>query len=115
MSEQSHTSEVKVIRGGSTSSSRPRLLTWGEAVAEIAKATGRELTYRSVPARAYGERLLGFGVPPEEVDWLVGLFEELLDGRNAHLSDGVRQVLGREPRDFTDYAHQTAAEGVWKG
>ncbi|MFJ9862754.1 NmrA family NAD(P)-binding protein [Streptomyces sp. NPDC101165] len=94
--------------------SGPRLLTFGEAVAEIAAATGRQLSYRTVPAREYGERLAGFGVPPEEVDFLVGLFESLLDGRNAHLSDGVRQVLGREPRDFADFVRETVTAGTWK-
>ena len=95
--------------------SGPRLLTFGEAVAEIAEATGRELTYRAVSARAYGERLAGFGVPEREAGALVEAFEQLLDGRNAYLSDGVREVLGREPRDFTDFAREVAAAGTWKG
>lgn len=93
--------------------SGPRLLTFGEAVAEIAAQAGRELTYRAVPAREYGERLARFGVPPEEAGFLVELFGSLLDGRNAHLSDGVRQVLGREPRDFTEFAKEAAAAGAW--
>lgn len=67
-----------------------------------------------MPARRYGERLAGFGVPPQEVAFLVELFESLLDGRNAHLSDGVRRVLGREPRDFADFAREAAGAGVWK-
>jgi uncharacterized protein YbjT (DUF2867 family) len=92
----------------------PRLLTWGEAIAEISKATGRELTYRPVPARRYREHLTGFGVPPEEADFLVELFEELLDGHNAHLSDGVRGVLGRAPRDFADFAREAAGAGSWE-
>ncbi|MEV5843866.1 NmrA family NAD(P)-binding protein [Streptomyces sp. NPDC051985] len=94
--------------------SGPRLLTFGEAVAEIAAATGRELSYRAVTAREYGANLAAFGVPEPEVEFLVELFESLLDGRNAYLSDGVREVLGREPRDFGDFARETAATGVWK-
>ena len=43
------------------------------------------------------------------------LFTEVLDGRNAHLADGVQRALGREPRDFRDYARATAATGVWGG
>ena len=35
------------------------------------------------------------------------------DGRNAHVRDGVRRALGREPRDFADYARATAASGAW--
>ncbi|MET8410902.1 NAD(P)H-binding protein [Streptomyces sp. NPDC005195] len=94
--------------------SGPRLLSFREAVAEIAGATGGELVYVPVTAREYGESLAGFGVPPEEAEFLVGLFGSLLDGRNARLSDGVRQVLGREPRDFTDFAREAAAAGAWK-
>ncbi|MFJ9154011.1 SDR family oxidoreductase [Streptomyces sp. NPDC102270] len=93
--------------------SGPRLLSFGEAVAEIAKATGRELSYRAVSPRAYGENLLGFGVPAREVEALVEAFAQLLDGRNAYLSQGVREVLGREPRDFAQFARQAAATGTW--
>lgn len=100
--------------GQTVTVSGPRLLTFGEAVAEIARATGRELTYRAVSAKEYGERLAGFGVPEAEVGALVEAFEQLLDGRNAYLSDGVRQVLGRAPRDFTEFARDAAAAGTWK-
>ncbi len=93
--------------------SGPRLLTFGEAVAEIAKATGRALTYRYVPPREYGANLAGFGVPEQEAAFLVELFGTLLDGRNARLSDGVREVLGREPRDFGRFVREGAGAGVW--
>ncbi|MFE9763612.1 NAD(P)H-binding protein [Streptomyces sp. NPDC005808] len=91
-----------------------RLLTFREAVAEISAATGSELRYVPVTARQYGDTLAGFGMPPEEVDLLVEVFEGLLDGRNAHLSNGVQQVLGRQPRDFTDFVREAAAAGTWK-
>ncbi|MFE6522516.1 NAD(P)H-binding protein [Streptomyces sp. NPDC057794] len=91
-----------------------RLLTFGEAVAEIAAATGRPLAYRSVATRDYGEALAAFGVPPREAEALTGIFGTLLDGRNAHLSDGVREVLGRAPRDFSGFVREAAAAGTWK-
>jgi hypothetical protein len=47
------------------------------------------------------------------VDLLTYLFSEVLDGRNARLADGVQRALGREPRDFADYARDAAARGVW--
>ena len=43
------------------------------------------------------------------------LFTEVLDGRNASLGDGVQRALGREPRDFRDFARDAAARGVWAG
>ncbi|GAA3293957.1 NAD(P)H-binding protein [Streptomyces cinereospinus] len=93
--------------------SGPRLLTFGAAVAEIARATGRELAYRPVPAAEYGARLVRSGEPPEAAELLVEVFETLLDGRNAHLSDGVQRVLGRPPRDFAEFAAEAAAAGAW--
>lgn len=51
---------------------------------------------------------------PEDVIALTRyLFETVLDGRNAHVTDGVERALGRAPRDFTDYVRATAATGVW--
>jgi hypothetical protein len=41
------------------------------------------------------------------------LFTVVLDGRNARLADGVERALGREPRDFADFARAAAASGVW--
>ncbi len=52
---------------------------------------------------------------PEYLWLLTDLFTEVLDGRNARPTDGVRRALGREPRDFTRYARATAASGVWGG
>jgi hypothetical protein len=33
-------------------------------------------------------------VPAEEVEFLVELFESLLDGRNSYLSEGVQECTG---------------------
>jgi uncharacterized protein YbjT (DUF2867 family) len=91
----------------------PRLLTFAEAVEEIAKAVGRNIRYVQVSADQYASALAETELPPEFV-WLVNyLFTTVLDGRNAHLSDGVQRALGREPRDFTNYARAAAAAGVW--
>ncbi len=92
----------------------PRLLSWREAVAEISAAAGRTLTYTPVRTRAYGEALTGFGVPPEEAELLIEVFDTLMDGRNAHVTHDVREVLGREPRDFADFAREAAAAGTWQ-
>ena len=41
------------------------------------------------------------------------LFGEVLDGRNAYVTDGVQRAIGREPRDFADFAREAAAAGVF--
>ncbi|MGH9214274.1 MAG: NAD(P)H-binding protein [Acidimicrobiales bacterium] len=90
----------------------PRLLTFGEAVAEIAKATGRQISYVPISVEEYAAGAAEHNVPEEFVDFLTYLFSEVL-GNNAYLTDGVQRALGREPRDFADYARATAATGVW--
>ncbi|RWG98613.1 MAG: hypothetical protein EOQ73_23660 [Mesorhizobium sp.] len=51
---------------------------------------------------------------PPEFAWLLNeLFTEVLDGRNESLTDGVQRALGRRPKDFSAYATETAASGVW--
>jgi uncharacterized protein YbjT (DUF2867 family) len=90
----------------------PRLLTFADAVAEIGAAAGRKLNYVPISAAEY-ESMLAQYAPPEFANWLSALFTEVLDGRNAHLNDGVQRALGRPPRDFADYARAAAATGVW--
>lgn len=90
----------------------PRLLTFAEAVAEIAEAAGRPVRLVPVDIEAYRADLAAAGVPADMVELLTYLFTELLDGRNACLADGVERILGRPPRDFRVYAEQAA--GVWR-
>jgi uncharacterized protein YbjT (DUF2867 family) len=93
--------------------SGPRLLTFAQAVQEIAQATGRPIGYQRVTREQYHAALQAAGLPPPFV-WLVDyLFSTVLDGRNARLTDGVQRALGRPPRDFADYARAAAAAGAW--
>jgi len=91
----------------------PRLLTFAEAIDEIAKAAGREVRFVPVSIGEFASAAAEQGAPGEVISLLRRLFGEVLDGRNAHLTDGVRRALGREPKDFADYAREAAATGVW--
>jgi uncharacterized protein YbjT (DUF2867 family) len=106
LAEDGHVGEVYELTG-------PRLMTFAETIAEIAKASGRDIAFIPVSLDDYKEAMAAEDVPAD-IAWLIGsLFGELLKGRNAHLSDGVQRALGREPKDFTDYARDAAARGVW--
>ena len=91
----------------------PRALTFAEAIEEIGRASGRRLRFEQVPMEAYGIAMAEAGVPAEIIGLMRYLFTEVLDGRNVATADGVRRALGREPRDFRDYARRAAATGVW--
>lgn len=106
LTEDGHVGKLYELTG-------PRLLTFEQAIAGIAAAAGREIKFTSVPTDEYGAMLAELDLPADFVWLLTYLFREVLDGRNAHLTDGVRQALGRPARDFTDYARATAASGIW--
>ncbi|MRK01787.1 MULTISPECIES: NmrA family transcriptional regulator [Aeromicrobium] len=91
----------------------PRLLTFGDAVEEIAHASHRQISYVPVSTREFAAGLAEQAVPPDLVEFLTHLFTKVLDGRNSHLTGDLEQILGRPPRDFHDYATATAATGVW--
>ncbi len=91
----------------------PRLLSFAEAVAEIAEASGRAIAFTEMPAADYTALLRRHEVPEDYISLVLYLFTTVLDGRNAWISDGVERALGRRPRDFALYAEETAASGVW--
>ncbi|MEU9859679.1 NmrA family NAD(P)-binding protein [Streptomyces sp. NPDC047971] len=88
----------------------PRLLTFAEVAAEVSRASGREVTYVPMSEGEYASLLQRFGLPEPDARWLSALFSMLLDGHNASVTDGVKRVLGREPRDFTAFATE-----AWRG
>ena len=106
LTEDGHAGQVYEVTG-------PRLLRFEEAVAEVAAAAGRRVDYRRVGAEEFVAILVGQGLPEEDARVFAEIFGTVLDGRNAHLTDGVQRALGRPPRDFTEYATATAATGVW--
>ena len=106
LTEGGHEGEVYEVTG-------PRLLTFAQAVEQIASASGRVLRYSPIGLDEFAGALGQEGVPEEEAALLRYLFGEVLDGRNAHVTDGVQRALGRPPRDFADYARAAAASGAW--
>jgi uncharacterized protein YbjT (DUF2867 family) len=91
----------------------PRLMTFADAVGEIADAIGRDVRYVTIPGAAFQAGLVQAGLPRAQVELLDYLFTTVLDGRNASVTDGVQRALGRPARDFGDYAREVAASGAW--
>jgi uncharacterized protein YbjT (DUF2867 family) len=106
LTEPGHAGEVYEVTG-------PRLLTFADAAAELSQATGRRIEYVQVPHDAFVEGARASGTPRDVVWMLDYLFSTVLDGRNAHLTDGIQRALGRAPKDFAAYAREVAATGVW--
>jgi uncharacterized protein YbjT (DUF2867 family) len=106
LSEDGHVGQVYELTGR-------RMLTFEQAVAEIAGTTGREIRHVPVSIEEFAEGAIAAGEAPEVVEFLTYLFGEVLDGRNASTTDGVRRALGREPRDFSEFVRGAVDAGAW--
>jgi uncharacterized protein YbjT (DUF2867 family) len=106
LTEDGHVGQLYELTG-------PRLLTYPEATAVIAEATGRDIIYTRITPEEFAAGLAAEGVPADVVELLIYLFTTVLDGRSSRVCDGVERVLGRPARDFADFARDAAATGVW--
>ncbi len=107
LTEAGHEFEIYEVTG-------PRLLSFAELAAELTNIIGRPVQFQQIPKEAFAQAVAESGAP-DDVAWLLNyLFDTVLDGRNAHLADGVQRALGREPAEFTAFATRIAARGVWQ-
>ena len=106
LTNERHVGEIYEVTG-------PRLLTFADAAAAISAASGSHVDYAPISLDEFHAALLP-EVGPAHAEFLTRLCEEVFDGRNESLSDGVQRALGRQPRDFADYCAAMAATGIWK-
>lgn len=105
LTEEGHASQIYEVTG-------PRMLTFAQLAQEISEAAGREVSFTRIPKDRFAEAITSSGAP-QDVAWLLNyLFETVLDGRNAHICDGVQRALGRQPADFADFARRLAARST---
>jgi len=106
LTEQGHHGEIYEVTG-------PRLMTMADVAGDLSTATGRDIHYHDIAHETFVQEIERSGAPKEVVWMLDYLLSTVLDGRNASLADGVERALGRKPKDFAQYAQETAATGVW--
>lgn len=83
--------------------SGPESLSFAGMLAQIVTVTGEPVLYTDVEPDEFATSLRGLGYPTEIADLVTMLLVRICTGEEAHLSDGVQRVLGREPRTFADY------------
>jgi len=106
--DEAHTGATYTISG-------PRYLNMTEVAAELSVATGRPIGYVDLEPQAHVTELVEQGLELEDAEAVRDLFAVIRNHRSEYVSDGVQRVLGRAPRDFTDWARETAATGLWSG
>lgn len=106
--EDGHASKVYEISG-------PEAITYADAVAQIAEASGRSVVYQELTPEAYEQELAAAGYDRETIAEFNDLWKSVRDGLYSEVTDTVRQVTGREPISFRDYLAEVVAEKrVWR-
>jgi uncharacterized protein YbjT (DUF2867 family) len=80
-----------------------------DAIAILGEALGREYQYVDVPDAAANEAMRTHGAPEWLIDALAELNSDIKGGRANGVTPAVRDILGRAPRTFRQYADDLAA------
>ncbi|MVO83786.1 NAD(P)H-binding protein [Streptomyces sp. p1417] len=106
LTEEGHTHRTYELSG-------PRALTFAEVAAEISAVSGRPTRFEAVTAEQYVADLIAGGMPEKDARSLACVHVFLSEGHNSEPTTDVRYILGREPRDFSEYVKSVAAAGIW--
>jgi len=104
--DERHTGETYSLSG-------PRTLTMAEVAAELSAVSSRPISYVDLEPEEFVAELVSYGQTQEDSEAVRDLFAVIRNHRSDYVSEGVQQVLGRAPRDFADWARETAKTGVW--
>jgi uncharacterized protein YbjT (DUF2867 family) len=92
----------------------PRTMNFEEVVHEIAQVSGRDIKYEAISIEQYISLMKEAGLPSNYIWLFKYLFKEVLGNeKNHYISSDVEKLLGRKATDFSEFAHKTAASGIW--
>ncbi|MFI6024916.1 SDR family NAD(P)-dependent oxidoreductase [Amycolatopsis magusensis] len=95
LTEDGHAGQVYELSG-------PQPLSFPDAVARIAEASGRRIEFAHCTPAEFAAT-----VPSPLGELLATLLSGVARNVGDHVSDGVRRALGREPRSFEDFVART--------
>jgi len=87
----------------------PEPITYARVADELSRATGASVRYVDVPEEAARAGLVASGMPDWLVQHLVGVFRLIRAGAFAEMTATVRELTGREPCGFGEFAREHAA------
>lgn len=105
LTEDGHIGERYEVTG-------PRLMTFAEMAEVLSRTLGRHIQHVPISFEDFHANVAASG-DTFVADVFTQIARETLDGRNEYTADGVQRALGREPRDFAEFAAVAASRGVW--
>lgn len=105
LTEDGHENQLYEVTG-------PRLMSFSDMADELSYAIGRQVRHIPISFEDFHANVAASG-GDFVADVFTAIARETLDGRNAHLADGVERAIGRKPRDFSTFAKDAAQSGAW--
>ncbi|MGC9964992.1 MAG: SDR family oxidoreductase [Syntrophobacteraceae bacterium] len=82
----------------------PEALSYGQAVEIISDVCGRTVTYHPISETEMMQNVREQGMPESAIQYIVQLFALVRKGLMAEITDKVREVTGRTPISFKEFA-----------
>jgi ergot alkaloid biosynthesis protein len=89
-----------------------RALTYAEAADAIGEAVGRPVVHGNLSESELAEHWVRNGLPQEYAGILAAMDTAIAGGSENRVTDTVLRVTGRAPKDFTEFARESA--GSWR-
>ncbi len=105
LTEEGHAGELYEVTG-------PEMLSFADMAAELSYAIGKPVQHLPISFEDFHKNVADAG-GDFVADVFTAIARETLDGRNAHLTDGVQRAVGRPPRSFSDFTKRAAQAGAW--
>ncbi|MFZ2446866.1 MAG: NmrA family NAD(P)-binding protein [Syntrophobacteraceae bacterium] len=90
----------------------PEALSYTQAARTISGVCDRNIIYYDTPEEAMLRGARDLGMPAGALSYLALLYAAVREGRASPITDNVRQVTGKDPISFAEFARRNAA--YWK-
>ena len=102
LTEPTHAGKAYTLTG-------PEALTYNELANDLSKVLGRPISHISLPPSDLKQGMLAEGMPEEIVDRMLDLERYFREDKAGRITNYIKQVTGRDPRRFSQYARDCAS------
>ena len=102
LTEPNHEGKAYTLTG-------PEALTYDELASELSKVLGRPISHINLSPSDLKNGMLAGGMPEEIADRMLDLERYYREDQASRITDDIKQVTGRNPRRFAQYARDCAS------
>lgn len=89
--------------------SGPEALTYTQIAEKLSAAIGKKVSYIALSDADFKKAMVSSGAPEAVADAMIELFHYYISGQASRISPAVRQITGKEPLSFEQYARDFAS------